>query len=95
MNAESRASLALFFTPGLGPVKIKVLLEHFGKVWNFPGVGQGHVDFAGILGIFERSSYRGPFTVEIEFYGEPWPALADVNAAMKQSYQTLAALGLA
>jgi DNA processing protein len=30
MNAESRASLALFFTPGLGPVKIKLLLEHFG-----------------------------------------------------------------
>lgn len=65
-----------------------------GKVWNFPAVGQGHVDFASIINIFRQSAYRGPFTVEIEFYGEPWPPLADVNAAMKQSYQTLAALGL-
>lgn len=52
-------------------------------------VGQGHVDFAGIVNIFKQSNYRGPFTIEIEFYGEPWPPLADVNAAMKQSCQTL------
>jgi hypothetical protein len=32
--------------------------------------------------------------VEIEFKGEPWPSLKAVDKAMKQSYQTLAALGL-
>ena len=65
-----------------------------GKVWNFPAIGQGHVDFPQIVTIFRQSNYAGPFTVEIEFYGEPWPSLADVNLAMQQSYQTLAALGL-
>jgi sugar phosphate isomerase/epimerase len=64
------------------------------RVWNFPAIGSGHVDFEAVLGIFERSGYTGPFSVEIEFQGEPWPPLAEVNAAMKQSYQTLAALGL-
>jgi sugar phosphate isomerase/epimerase len=65
-----------------------------GRVWNFPAVGAGHVDFAGVLAILEQGGYSGPFSVEIEFQGEPWPALAEVNAAMKQSYETLARLGL-
>jgi sugar phosphate isomerase/epimerase len=64
------------------------------RVWNFPAIGSGHVDFRKVLDIFAAHHYTGPFSVEIEFQGEPWPPLADVNAAMKQSYQTLAALGL-
>lgn len=64
------------------------------RVWNFPAISKGHVDFKKVLGIFKKSGYTGPFTVEIEFKGEPWPSLKAVNTAMKQSYQALSALGL-
>jgi hypothetical protein len=33
-------------------------------------------------------------SVEIEFKGEPWPPLAEVNRSMKASYDKLASLGL-
>jgi hypothetical protein len=33
-------------------------------------------------------------SVEIEFQGEPWPPLADVDAAMRRSYEHLTSLGL-
>lgn len=64
------------------------------KVWNFPAIGKGHVNFRQLLGMMKRGGYTGPFSVEIEFQGEPWPPLKAVNTAMKQSYQHLAALGL-
>lgn len=63
-------------------------------VWNFPAIGKGHVNFKPLLGMMKRGGYTGPLSVEIEFQGEPWPSLRAVNAAMKQSYQHLAALGL-
>jgi hypothetical protein len=34
-------------------------------------------------------------SVELEFQGEPWPPLAEVNQAMQQSREHLNALGLA
>ena len=40
-------------------------------VWDFPAVGEGHVDFARVLNILEEEGYRGPLSVEIEFQGEP------------------------
>ncbi|MFN3266305.1 MAG: DNA-processing protein DprA [Deinococcales bacterium] len=50
--SETRAALALFFTPGLGAVRIKALLEFFGsfeaallapaKKWREAGVGETH-----------------------------------------------------
>jgi sugar phosphate isomerase/epimerase len=64
------------------------------RVWNFPAIGKGHLDFANLLRQFKRAGYSGPFTVEIEFKGEPWPSLQAVNKAMKESYNALAALGL-
>jgi L-ribulose-5-phosphate 3-epimerase len=64
------------------------------KEWNFPAVGEGHVDFAGILQILEQEGFKGPFSVEIEFQGEPWPPLEEVNRSMKVSYQSLKKLGL-
>jgi hypothetical protein len=33
-------------------------------------------------------------SVEVEFAGEPWPPLAEVNRAMKASRDKLASLGL-
>jgi len=62
--------------------------------WNFPGVGEGYIDFAAVLALLEGVGYTAPYSVEIEFQGEPWPPLAEVDRAMKVSYETLSALGL-
>lgn len=64
------------------------------RVWNFPAIGKGRVDFDNLLRQFKRGGYTGPHTVEIEFKGEPWPPLEAVNKAMKDSYRALSALGL-
>jgi len=61
--------------------------------WNFPGIGDGHVDFGRVLQILRDAGYSGPLSVEIEFEGEPWPSLDEVNAAMKRSYEHLSSLG--
>ena len=65
-----------------------------GRIWDFPAIGEGHVDFKEVLGILERGGYTGPLSVEIEFTGEPWPPFAEVNRAMKASRDALVALGL-
>ncbi len=62
--------------------------------WNFPGCGDGIVDFARVLEILRDAGYAGPISVEVEFHGEPWPPLADVTAAMRRSYEHLSSLGL-
>lgn len=64
------------------------------KVWNFPAVGEGEVDFAAILKILEDEGYRGPLSVEIEFTGSPFPPLEEVDRSMAVSYNTLHGLGL-
>jgi sugar phosphate isomerase/epimerase len=62
--------------------------------WNFPAIGDGAVDFGRVLGILDDAGYEGPLSVEIEFRGEPWPSLDEVNAAMRRSYEHLSALGM-
>lgn len=57
------------------------------QVWNFPPTGTGEIDFKPIFAALERVGFRGPCSVEIEFQGEPWPSLEDVNAAVAQSYR--------
>jgi sugar phosphate isomerase/epimerase len=64
------------------------------RVWNFPALGGGHVDFAKLQRMFRRSRYAGPFSVEVEFKGHPWPPLPAVNRAMAKSYRFLNGLGL-
>jgi sugar phosphate isomerase/epimerase len=83
--------------PGLGPYLAHCHLKdkrggH--RVWDFPGVGEGRLDFGAILQRFAQENYSGPFSVEIEFNGEPWPPLAEVHRSMKVSYETLKKLGL-
>jgi L-ribulose-5-phosphate 3-epimerase len=63
-------------------------------VWNFPAIGSGSVDFARVLQVLRDAGYEGPYSVELEFQGEPWPPLADVNESMRRSYEHLKALGL-
>lgn len=62
--------------------------------WNFPGISEGHVDFKKALSILDKEGYSGPFSVEIEFQGEPWPPVEEVHRAMKVSYDHLKSLGL-
>jgi L-ribulose-5-phosphate 3-epimerase len=63
-------------------------------VWDFPAIGEGHVDFGRVLEILRGAGYDGPYAVEIEFSGEPWPPLDEVTAAMKSSREVLARFGL-
>ncbi len=62
--------------------------------WDFPAIGEGHVDFGRVLEILRDGGYDGPYAVEIEFSGEPWPPLAEVVEAMRTSRETLARDGL-
>ena len=63
-------------------------------VWDFGALGSGSVDFRRILAILQECGYRGPFSVELEFQGEPWPPLEEVNEAMRESRVYLNSLGL-
>jgi sugar phosphate isomerase/epimerase len=65
-----------------------------GRVWDFPAIGEGHIDFKTVLGTMEKGGFKGPLSVEIEFRGDPWPPLMEVNRAMKASYDKLTSLGL-
>jgi sugar phosphate isomerase/epimerase len=56
-------------------------------VWNFPAIGSGEVDYESIFQALDAAGFAGPCSVEIEFQGEPWPPLAEVNRAMAESYQ--------
>jgi sugar phosphate isomerase/epimerase len=59
------------------------------REWNFPPIGQGHVDFPRVLQILEDGGYAGPLSVEIEFYGFPYPPLDEIDAAVRASYAYL------
>ena len=56
-------------------------------VWNFPQVGTGDIDFASLFATLDAAGFSGPCSVEIEFQGEPWPPLEEVDRAMAESYQ--------
>lgn len=62
--------------------------------WDFPAIGDGHVDFSAVLDILRSGGFAGPLSVEVEFLGEPWPALEEVNRAMKASFDHLTALSV-
>jgi sugar phosphate isomerase/epimerase len=83
--------------PGTIPYLVHCHLKDTGggkKDWNFPAVGEGRLDFAAILERFEQGGYTGPFSVEIEFQGEPWPPVEEVHRSMRASYEHLKNLGL-
>jgi len=56
-------------------------------VWHFPATGTGEVQFQTIFSELDKVGFDGVCSVEVEFRGEPWPSLADVNAALKTSYE--------
>jgi L-ribulose-5-phosphate 3-epimerase len=79
-------------TPYLAHVHLKDTVGGKG-VWDFPAIGSGTVDFRRVLEILRDAGYEGPLSVEVEFQGEPWPLLADVNEAMRRSREHLRAIG--
>jgi L-ribulose-5-phosphate 3-epimerase len=63
--------------------------------WDFPAIGEGHVDFARVIQILRDAGFLGPYSVEVEFTGGvPWPPLNEVTAAMRDSREALFAHGL-
>ena len=56
-------------------------------VWNFPTIGTGEVNYPAIFAALDASGFVGPCSVELEFQGEPPPALEEVNRAMADSYR--------
>ena len=64
------------------------------REWDFPAISEGRLDFGAILKLLDEEGYTGPFSVEIEFQGEPWPPLSEVDRSMKVSYAHLKSLGL-
>ena len=53
--------------------------------WNFPAIGTGNVDFAKVFTALDSVGFAGPVSVELEFQGEPWPPLDDVQSALGSS----------
>jgi L-ribulose-5-phosphate 3-epimerase len=83
--------------PSIAPYLVHVHLKDKvggARVWDFPGPGEGHVDFAAVLEALSQGAYDGPLSVEIEFQGEPWPPLDEVTRSMASSYRHLSGLGL-
>jgi sugar phosphate isomerase/epimerase len=56
-------------------------------VWNFPQIGTGTVDYDAIFKTLDDAGFDGPCSIEIEFQGDPFPPLEEVNRAMAESYR--------
>ncbi len=59
------------------------------RVWNFPALGEGEIDFKVIFDALEKKGFSGPMGVEIEFDGTGKETLEEVNQAVKTSYEFL------
>lgn len=62
--------------------------------WNFPALGQGDLDFKEIFEILEANNNNSPLSIEIEFTEAGASDLAQVNQAVKDSYNYLKKLGI-
>ncbi len=61
--------------------------------WNFPGLGQGEIDFSRILDVLEKAGYRGPFSIEIELTHQTERNPELVDQAFRDSLDYLRSLG--
>ena len=73
------------------------LKDHVGPKgqWNFPALGDGDVDIAGVLRLLREAAFAGPCSVELDFGGAPWPPAPVVDYSMRRSARFLAAQGVA
>ena len=53
--------------------------------WDFPELGTGYLDLRKILSRCIDAGYAGPIVVELEFQGDPWPPLEEIDAALTRS----------
>jgi sugar phosphate isomerase/epimerase len=69
------------------------LKDHGGRprTWDFPAIGQGKIDFPGVLQVLKEHHYAGPVTIEVEgVEGKPWneaetkQAIADSVAFLRK-----------
>lgn len=63
------------------------------KVWDFPALGKGYVDFPNIFGQLEKAGNNSPLSIEIEFTPDGPGPLANVDQAVKDSADYLRAQG--
>jgi sugar phosphate isomerase/epimerase len=57
--------------------------------WHFPTIGTGEVDYPRILAALDAAGFDGPCAIEIEFQGDPFPSLDEVDRAMADSVRYL------
>ncbi|RTR34051.1 sugar phosphate isomerase/epimerase [Robertmurraya yapensis] len=57
--------------------------------WNFPAIGEGHIDFTRVFTTLQKNDYKGPISVEIEFTPAGPSGLEEVNESVKKSYAYL------
>ena len=62
--------------------------------WNFPALGKGEVDIAGVLSLLDEAGNNAPVSIEIEFTAAGAKDLAEVNQAVRDSYAHLKSLGV-
>lgn len=49
--------------------------------------GTGTVDYSVIFATLDDAGFNGPCSIEIEFQGDPFPPLEEINRAMAESYR--------
>jgi len=83
----------------IGPCLIHVhVKDHRGGQgqWDFPPLGEGSIDLAGLAALYRRIGFAGPFSLEIEFQGPDStdPTAAIIDQGVAQSYRFMKDLGL-
>lgn len=77
----------------IGHMHIKDKIGGRGE-WNFPALGQGRVNLPGIFEMLKQAGNNCPLSIEIEFTSAGPKDLAEVNEAVRVSYEYLKGLGL-
>jgi sugar phosphate isomerase/epimerase len=83
----------------IGPYLIHVhIKDHRGGrgQWDFPPLGEGSIDLAGMAALYRRIGFAGPFSLEIEFQGldRADPSAAIIDQGVAQSYRFMQNLNL-
>jgi sugar phosphate isomerase/epimerase len=64
--------------------------------WDFPPLGEGSIDLAGLAALYRRIGFAGPFSLEIEFKGPDSrdPAAQIIDQGVAHSYRFMQQLHL-
>jgi len=64
------------------------------RAWDFPTLGRGVVDFAGVFQILNGVGFTGPFTLELEGMEGENLSLEETQTRVRESVEHLRSLGL-